>query len=286
MTGDLRDIIFKSIAGRTFVAEVKVTTSGVVSGVDMACRKAEEAGCSVLRHVEDAAFANSCEPILIISGSPKSIAMAEDTVPGAIAKPSGIARAIRLAQELAGGKVRVVSGAAKKLPFEIKEQVRRAIHRGGGSGRITSPPFVYLDKNYVRMFGGVRRTLEGISGMHGYTRAIQLRGLVDEIADETRIALEFGAEILMVDTGNLADLERVSAIVRASGRRDQTRIAFSGEIELNQIPHIVANYDVDILDIGRGIIDAPMVDIKFDVVGEADSYKLPEPTSRNGFSGV
>ncbi|MGB3389374.1 MAG: hypothetical protein WBA88_15465 [Pseudaminobacter sp.] len=278
MSDDLRDVIFQSIAGRIFVAEIRVTTSGTVSGVEMACRKAEEAGCAVLRHIEDAAFADAHEPVLVISGPPKAIAIAEDCVPGAIAKPSGIARAARRAQELAGDKVRVVSGAAKKFPLEIKDQVRRAIHKGGGSGRIAPPPFVYLDKNYVRMFGGVRRTLEGISGMEGYTRAIQLRGLVQDIAEETRIALEFGAEILMVDTGRLEDLETVAAIVRAAGRRAQTTIAFSGDIGLDHIPQIASGYDVDVLDIGRAVIDAPMVDVKFDVVDEARS---DTPTSNS-----
>jgi len=286
MTEDLRDVIFRSIAGRVFVAEIRVTTSGTVSGVAMACRKAQETGCTVLRHIEDATFTEASDPVLVISGPPKAIAMAEDCVPGAIAKPSGIARAARRAQELAGDKVRVVSGAAKKFPLEVKDQVRRAIHKGGGSGRIAPLPFVYLDKNYVRMFGGVRQTLEGISAMQGYTRAIQLRGLVEDIAEEARIALEFGAEILMVDTGRLEDLDAVAAIVRAAGRRAQTTIAFSGDIELDHIPQIASGHDVDILDIGRAVIDAPMVDVKFDVVGEAPADINQHRPTRSAGAGA
>lgn len=267
MTFDLRDTIFAAIADQVFTAEVRVTTPGVVCGAELARDKAEALGCDVVFALEDAAETESDAPVLVLRGSAKALAIAEDCVPGAIGKFSGIARTARKARDLAAGRVRVVSGAAKKMPIEIKEQVRRAIHVGGGSGRIADGPFVYLDKNYVRMFGGVGATLEAVSSMEGYIKTIQLRGLVEDIAVEARTAVRMGAEILMVDTGRLSDLDAVAAIVRAAGRRDATTIAFSGDIDLEDIPKI-ATHDVDILDIGRAVIDAPMVDIKFDVVSD------------------
>ncbi|ANK79838.1 MAG: hypothetical protein TEF_02810 [Rhizobiales bacterium NRL2] len=269
MTYDLRDDIFRSLGGRRFTAELRVATAGVICGVEDAAAKALDLGCEVLHAMRDAEEADADAPVLIIRAPAKEIAIAEDTLPGAIAKPSGIARAARRAQQIAGGRVRIVSGAAKKMPIEIKPQVRRAIHQGGGSGRIAPLPFVYLDKNYVRMFGGVRRTLEAVSVLEGHTRCIQLRGLVEPLEDEARAAIEMGAEILMVDTGNLADLDRVASMVRAAGRRETTEIAFSGDIALEDIPAIAA-HDVDILDIGRAVIDAPGVDVKFDVVADPD----------------
>ena len=118
-----------------------------------------------------------------------------------------------------------------------------------------------------RMFGGVGPTLEAVAPMEGYIKTIQLRGLVEDIATEARTAVALKADILMVDTGRLSDLDLVAEIVRAAGRRDSTTIAFSGDIELADIPRI-ATHDVDILDVGRAVIDAPMVDIKFDVVSD------------------
>lgn len=264
MTEDLRDTIFLPVADRMFTADVRVTSSGVISGVELAGQKAIELGCEVLFCAADGDEADAETPVLIIRGPAKAIAMAEDCIPGAIAKPSGIARATRLAQKLAGDRVRVVSGAAKKLPEEIKPQIRRAVHRGGGSGRISNVPFLYLDKNYVRIFGSVRKTLEGVAPMKGYVRAIQLRGLVEDIAIEARSAIEMRAEILMVDSGRLEDLDLVSRMVRESGRRDETTIAFAGDIAMEDIAEVVT-HDVDILDIGRAVLDAPIVDIKFDV---------------------
>jgi nicotinate-nucleotide pyrophosphorylase (carboxylating) len=264
MTDDLRDTIFVSVADRRFTADVRVTTPGVICGVEHARDLAAELGCEILVCAADGDGANVEAPVLSLRGSAKAVAMAEDCVPGAIAKPSGIARAMRRAQELAGQRVRVVSGAAKKMPVEVKPQIRRAVHRGGGSGRISNEPFLYLDKNYVRIFGSVRKTLEAVAPMKGYVRAIQLRGLVEDIAVEARSALDMGAEILMVDSGELEDLDLVGRLVHESGRRATTIIAFAGDIDMEDIPEI-ATHDVDILDVGRAILDAPIVDIKFDV---------------------
>jgi nicotinate-nucleotide pyrophosphorylase (carboxylating) len=267
---DLRDSIFASIEGCIFTAEVRVTSPGLVCGVEMARSKAEGLGCVVLTEMADGDVAMSTHPVLSIRGTAKAIAMVEDCVPGAIAKFSGIARAAREARELAGTRVRVVSGATKKMPEEIKSQVRHAIHCGGGSGCISNRPFLYIDKNYVRMFGGVRQALEAVSTMPGYVRVIQLRGLIADLATEARAAIEMKAEILMVDTGSVEDLDMVAAMVREAGRRECTTIAFAGDIALADIPAIAA-HDVDVLDVGRAILDAPMVDIKVDVISGEDA---------------
>jgi nicotinate-nucleotide pyrophosphorylase (carboxylating) len=264
---DLRDDIFASLADCLFTAEVRVTTPGLVCGVDLARTKAEDLGCVVLSSLHDGDSTSSEEPVLRLRGSAKSIAMAEDCIPGAIAKFSGIARAARHAQELAGERLRIVSGAVKKMPEEIKAQVRRAIHCGGGCVCIAKHPFVYLDKNYVRMFGSVRQTLTAVESMTGFVRVIQLRGQVEDLVSEARAAIEMKAEVLMVDTGRTDDLDLVAAMVRESGRRESTTIAFAGDIAMDEIAAL-ASHDVDILDVGRAIIDAPMVDIKLDVVAE------------------
>jgi nicotinate-nucleotide pyrophosphorylase (carboxylating) len=215
MTDDLRDTIFASVADRVFTADVRVTTAGVISGVELAGQKALDLGCDVLFCAADGDEADVETPILSIRGSAKAIAMAEDCIPG-------------------------------------------------GSGRISNVPFLYLDKNYVRIFGSVRKTLEAVAPMQGFVRAIQLRGLVEDIALEARSAIELRAEILMVDSGRLEDLDLVARLVREAGRREQTTIAFAGDIAMEDIAEVVT-HDVDILDIGRAVLDAPIVDIKFDV---------------------
>ncbi len=262
--GDLRDHIFASLDGRRFSATLSFRADGVVCGIGFALEKLAELGCEVTFARADGEDVAAGEPVLIFNGSAKAVAMAEDRVIGSIAKASGIAAAARKAVELAAGRVRIVSGAAKKLPEEIKAQVRHAVHVGGAVGRIVDGPFIYLDKNYVRIFGGVKETLAGVAHMTGFTRVIQLRGELRSLEEETKAAMDAQAEILMVDTGKTDDLDRVSACLTTGGNRSATCLAFAGDISLERIPEL-ATHDVDILDIGQAIIDAPLADCSLDV---------------------
>ncbi|OIQ50532.1 putative nicotinate-nucleotide pyrophosphorylase [carboxylating] [Pseudodesulfovibrio hydrargyri] len=268
MSSDLRDTIFKSLEGDSFTATVFLSGEGVVCGVDSACDTLTALDCTILFARRDGDIVDPQSPVLVFSGSAKAVAIAEDTAIGCITKTTGIARASARAMDLAnrhsGGRVRVVSGAIKKIPGGIKPIVRRAVHMGGCSGRIVDGPFIYLDKNYVRMFGSVSATIDGVAHMRGYTRVIQIRGQIEPLETETRAALERGVELLMVDTGHVEDLDRVSAMVREAGKRDAVTIAFSGNVTHEDIPEL-CSHDLDIIGMGRSIMDAPMADCSMDV---------------------
>ena len=128
------------------------------------------------------------------------------------------------------------------------------------------------------MFGSVRKTLEGVAHMPGYTLVIQLRGLVQPLEQEVEDALKCGAHVLMVDTGRVEDLELVSRLVREAGARQRVSIAYSGDITLDEIPKLAA-LDVDILGVGRAVIDAPMADLKMDVENALAAEALPWKTT-------
>lgn len=268
MAVDLRDSIFERLEGRAFTAGLTVAGEGVVCGVDNARAALASLGCTVLLARADGEMIDSRSPALVFSGSAKAVALAEDTIIGCIAKFTGIARAsaraVSLAREHSGGRVRIVSGSAKKMPGEVKAQLRRAIHLGGGFGRMVEGPFIYLDKNYVRMFGSVAATLDGVRHLTGYTRVIQLRGELEPIADEARAAIDRGAHYLMVDTGSVADLDRVAAVARDSGRRGAVTIAFAGNVVHADIPGL-CTHDLDVIGLGRAIVDAPLADCSLDV---------------------
>lgn len=276
MSTDLRDSIFISLEDREYTAELTVCSGGMVCGTEHARTLLEALGCAVLHIAPEGSHVAQHGVVLRFSGSAKAVAMAEDLVIGAVAKPSGIARAAARAAALARPGVRVVAGASKKMPREIKQQIRHAVLHGGAGGCISDAPFIYLDKNYVRMFGSVAETLRGISHMPGYVRVIQLRGLVESLEKETHDALDADAEILMVDTGRLDDLDIVARMATNAGKRARTIIAFAGEITLERIPEI-CTHDVDILDIGRAVIDAPLVDCRLDV-----TETRQRDTPRNG----
>lgn len=261
---DIRDTIFETISEKRVEAVIWSRQEGVVAGVKRLAQKAAELGLSVETVVRDGDEVAASGAIAFIAGTPKQVSLAEDCLVGLIAKTSGIATAARKAVVLSRKKVKIVSGGWKKVPYPVKEGIREAIRIGGVGVRITDKPFVYLDKNYVRMFGSISDALRSVASFKDRIKVVQIRGETGEISDEAVEAARRGAGMVMVDTGNTVDLESVSEALMTAGLRKKVKIAFGGSILLDDIPRFL-DMDVDILDIGRAIIDAPMLDIGLDV---------------------
>ena len=75
----------------------------------------------------------------------------------------------------------------------------------------------------------------------------------------------------MVDTGRLEDLRRCRAVLEASGRRGEVQLAYAGEVKLTDIPQLVQER-LDVLCIGKQIVDAQLLDMKLDVIQEGLSW--------------
>ena len=85
------------------------------------------------------------------------MALGEEELIGWISKASSIATAAWRAKKAAGKDLKVVCGAWKKMPLSIKELERQAIADGGIAYRMAEKPFLYLDKNYVKVLGGLEK---------------------------------------------------------------------------------------------------------------------------------
>jgi len=262
---DIRDDIFSGLAGRTFRAAIIAEDPGILAETSMAAQAARELGLSVDMVSSEGSAVKPGDEIIRFSGEPKRIAMAEDRLIGIMAKPSGIATSARRFVERAGACPRIVSGAWKKMPLSQKESIRRAIALGGASKRICDPPFLYLDKNYVKILGGVTACLHAVSGFNGHVRVIQLKGINNDINSEACQAAQNGAGIIFIDSGRIDDLDRVSDALKLASLRDRVEIAFGGNIQLNDI-ETLKKRDVDILDIGRAIVDAPLLDMRMEIM--------------------
>ena len=262
---DIRDDIFLKILDRSVTAVILADDVGIIAGAGAARNKAADLGLTIVHIMDDGSAVDSGDEIARLSGSPKQLAIAEDLLMGCIAKPSGVASAAGRCVEAAGGKIRIVCGSWKKMPVEIKEIIRLAVAVGGADFRISSPPFIYLDKNYVRMLGGVKNSLEAVSQFSGHKKVIQIKGDQKDIAREALEAARCRADIIYIDSGNPEDIETVSSAMRENGLRKNVEIAFGGNVKLSDIP-ILKTMDVDILGIGKEIIDAPLLDLKMEVL--------------------
>lgn len=257
---DIRNTIFKPISKQTVTATVLVEQPGILSGCDAATAEAGNMGLSVLEKKSDRDPVQIGERILRISGTPILIAKAEDRLIGMMAKSSGIATAASAFVRAAEGRARIVCGAWKKMPLEFKGMIRSALAVGGAAPRICDAPFLYLDKNYVRMFGGIAETLDSIRDLKGHQVAIQITGSCLPIEEEAVCAVKGGADLIFVDTGHVDDLIRVNHSLNTAGLRKGIRLAYAGNVSLDQIPSICQN-GADIIDVGQKIVDAPLLDM-------------------------
>ncbi len=262
---DIRDRIFCGIAEKVVTACIIADEDGIVAETDAVAEEAGRLGILLESITEEGTQVRAGDVLVRFRGTPKQIAMAEEVLMGLMAKPSGIATATHEFVKKAGRRPRIVCGAWKKMPPQLKDAIRRAIVAGGGSFRIITGPFVYLDKNYVEMLDGIQGCLAAASGLNGSAKVVQLKGRYKDIAQEACEAAGCGATVIFIDTGLTEDIGRVSAALSHIGLRKSVKIAFAGNIKLEDIAEL-KSMDVDILDIGRAIVDAPLLDMRMEVI--------------------
>jgi nicotinate-nucleotide pyrophosphorylase (carboxylating) len=274
---DIRDLIFRSTRNKKYVAHISAQGEGILSGTDWLKEACQRLGISLRRCKKNGSKVKPSEIIAVLEGQAKQMALAEEELIGWISKASGIATAGRRARRAAGKTLKVVSGAWKKMPFPIKDLVRQAITDGGIHFRVAEKPFLYLDKNYVRILGGVKRALVAVNSLEGFVRVIQLKGEGGRLLQEAVLAAEGGADIIMIDTGRREDIEEVDRSLRQQGLRKRVKIAFGGNIRIEDLKEL-RKMPVEIVDIGQVIVDAPLLDMRMDIIRRV---QVEDPWSSN-----
>lgn len=261
---DLRDEIFRCVAGRKVIARIISDDEGVIAETRAASEEACRLGLQVHSVLDEGSRVRRGDEVMRLKGSPKQVAQAEEVLLGIISKPSGIATAVSGFIEKAGVRPRIVCGAWKKMPPPLKDAVRRAVTTGGGAFRITGMPFVYLDKNIIEMVGGIEASLSAASGLTGHVKAVQIKGRYRDIADEASEAARCGASIVFIDTGQPGDVGKVTERLKSLGLRSRVEVAFGGNVTLSDIDGL-KSLDIDIVDVGRAIVDAPLLDLRMEI---------------------
>jgi nicotinate-nucleotide pyrophosphorylase (carboxylating) len=261
---DVREEILRAVRTRRVTAVVVADDAGIVAGMAQAAREADQLGLSFTEVAREGGAVAPGDHLARLVGTPGQIVRAEEVLIGALAKPSGIATRTRAFVERTNGRPRVVSGGWKKMPATLKEMIRSAVSTGGGQPRIVSGPFVYLDKNYVELLGGIREGLAAVAHL-ALPKVVQVKGRRGDAAEEACQAAAHGAAVVFVDTGRREDLARAAGALARRGLRARVQLAFGGGVTLEDVDALKA-LDVDILDIGRQIVDAPLLDMRLDVV--------------------
>lgn len=238
--------------------------AGVVAGTGPARAAAETLGLEVRSCLEPGTRVQVGTALLSVEGPAGAALAAADTLIGCCAKPSGIATAARWFVDRAGQRVGVVCGAWRKYPLAVKDLFRSAIAAGGAGIRMAHPPFLYLDKNHIRVLGGLPAARAVIARWAARPVVVQVAGEWLPLMEEALLAARAGASVVMVDTGSVADAARVAAGLVTAGLRPPVRVALGGGVNRDNFDQVLAA-GVDLVDIGRAIIDAPLLDLRYSV---------------------
>lgn len=262
---DIRDPIFLPVKGRRYLAMISAQEPGILSGIQYLQKACRTIGIQLRKSRKNSEKVRRSDIVAVFEGNAKQMALGEEELIGWISKSSGIATAARKAKQVAGRNLKVVSGAWKKMPRPMKHLVRQAIVDGGLHYRISEKSFAYLDKNYVKILGGVRKAVLSTKDLNRFTIVIQLKSPGRKLLQEATLAARLGAHIIMIDTGKQEDIKRVDLVLKEQGLRKGVKIAFGGNIRIDDLKDL-KKMPVEIVDIGKAIVDAPLLDMKMDIV--------------------
>jgi nicotinate-nucleotide pyrophosphorylase (carboxylating) len=194
------------------LAEIVAKAQGVVAGVEEAKSLLEHFNlrCRVLK--EDGEEVNPGDAILEIEGSARAILMLERVVLNLLMRMSGIATVTRRMVAIAQRYGVKIAGTRKTTPgFRYFE--KRAIAIGGGdTHRFRLDDAVLIKDNHLALVGiseAIRRAKQV-----NFTKKVEVEvGSVEE----AKVALEAGADIVMLDNLSVEDVKQVLTLVEQRG---------------------------------------------------------------------
>lgn len=258
---DVASSLFASVTG-TFTADVVATEPGCAAGMeflDSSLAPASAGRWQVL--VSNGDSLDAGQALLTVSGTATELGVAEDYVMGSLGFACGIATRAKAIAAMCPNDLNIACGGWKKLPAAMKPLLRSALGSAGVLPRLVPGDFVYLSKNAVTLLGNVGAAIDAGRALNRGPVAVQVKNV-----GEAEFALERGAGIIMVDTGCLKDLEEVHALLQARGRRQELTLAFGGGVKPEQLEAARAA-GADTVDIGRAILDAPLLDLRLQISG-------------------
>jgi nicotinate-nucleotide pyrophosphorylase (carboxylating) len=222
------------------LAEIVAKAQGVVAGVEEAKALLEHFNLRCRALKEDGEDINPGDVILEIEGSARAILMLERVVLNLLMRMSGIATATRRMVAIAQRYGVKIAGTRKTTPgFRYFE--KRAIAIGGGDmHRFRLDDAVLIKDNHLVLvdIGEAIRRAKQVN----FTKKVEVEvGSVEE----AKVALEAGADIVMLDNLSVEEVEHVLTLVEQRGY--QAIIEVSGGITPDNLesyaklrPHVIS----------------------------------------------
>jgi nicotinate-nucleotide pyrophosphorylase (carboxylating) len=202
------------------------------------------------------------QPIAVIRHNARVILACERVILNLMQHMSGIATVTRqYADAIAGTNAKVLD--TRKTVPGLRVLDKYAVCCGGGENhRLDLSDGILIKNNHISLGGGIETVLKRAHEKRaaGQTIDIEVRTF-----DELRLALDNGAESLLLDNMSPAEVKKAVAIVKERG--GEIPIEASGGIVLDNIRKY-ALAGVDYISVGALTHSAPAVDLSMRITAE------------------
>ncbi len=227
----------------------------VLAGLMEASSVFEELGARTIAVVDEGATAGKDDVVLTVAGSARAILSGERLALNFLMRMSGIATLtndLLLRCKKVNPEVRIA--ATRKTTPGFRQFEKRAVSVGGGdTHRFGLDDAILIKDNHIAIAGGIREALRSARRTASFTKKIEIE--VESVKDAL-VAVEEGADIIMLDNFTPEEGEKVAREVRAanplivieaSGRIKPDNIesyaAFADIISLGWLTHSVRSID-------------------------------------------
>ncbi|RPH63605.1 MAG: carboxylating nicotinate-nucleotide diphosphorylase, partial [Acidobacteria bacterium] len=189
-----------------------------------------------------------------IIGNARALLVAERTALNFLQRLSGIATLARRFVDASRGRIVVLDTRKTTPTFRALEKY--AVRAGGGTNhRLSLDDGVLIKDNHIKLAGSIRAATSRVKEARlPYAIEVEVENL-----DEVDQALQSGADILLLDNMNTADIQE--AVRRCRGR---AKTEISGGVSLERMSELACT-GADFVSSGALTHSAPAADISFEI---------------------
>ncbi|PYV65064.1 MAG: carboxylating nicotinate-nucleotide diphosphorylase, partial [Acidobacteria bacterium] len=200
------------------------------------------------------------QAIAVVRDNARVILSCERVILNLLQRLSGIATLTReFVEAVSGTKARILD--TRKTAPGLRMLDKYAVRCGGGQNhRLDLSDGVLIKNNHIALAGGIKNALERAHRNRRGTQPIEVE--VRSVA-ELEDALSFGAEAILLDNMQVADVR--AAVERCSAADRRIPLESSGGINLENV-RAYAETGVDFISVGALTHSAPAVDMSLRIV--------------------
>ncbi|HEX8096288.1 MAG TPA: carboxylating nicotinate-nucleotide diphosphorylase [Jatrophihabitans sp.] len=252
-------------------AQVVPREAGVLAGVAVAGYVFAAVGQGRVRVqllATDGSVVRPSQVLLSVSGPVRDLLTAERTALNLLTHLSGVATLTRIWTDIIRGSGASIRDTRKTLPG-LRALQKYAVRCGGGvNHRMSLSDAALVKDNHIAAAGSVGKAFELVRAA---VPELPVEIEVDTVA-QCEEAIEAGAELILLDNMNLAELR--SCVALAAGTGGRVKLEASGGLSL-QVAAAVAGTGVDYLAVGSLTHSAPVLDIGLDLAGPDAGVRPP-----------